>query len=62
MVQVLFCGKHAVGGTGSFSGQFGDEEASVVLVDGKRVSHFKNDKKDKSDNDCNDCDYDNSIS
>ena len=33
--------KDAVGGTNDYSGKFGDEEASMLSVDGKEIAHFK---------------------
>ena len=33
-------GKKVWVGTNSFSGKFGDEEASMLLIDGKGVAHF----------------------
>ena len=32
--------KDVVGGSNGYSGKFGDEEASMLLVDGKGVAHF----------------------
>ena len=33
--------KDVVGGTGGYSGEFGDEEASMLWFDGKGVAHLK---------------------
>ena len=42
MGQFCFCSKKdVVGGTNGYSGKFGDEEASMLLIDGKGVTNFK---------------------
>ena len=33
--------KDVVGGSNSYGGKFGDEEAPMLLFDGKGVAHFK---------------------
>ena len=30
-----------MGGSSGYSGKFGDEKASMLLIDGKGVAHFK---------------------
>ena len=37
-----FRSKRVVNGTNGYSGKFGDEEASMLKVDGKGVANFKN--------------------